>query len=59
MDPQACLDRMIKALDKEDYEEADYAREDLWNWIRRGGFISHAQLETFNAAVDRLNEAQA
>lgn len=37
MDPNACLQRFIRAL-KEDLDEAREAYSDLRNWIRRGGF---------------------
>jgi hypothetical protein len=55
MDPQACLDRMIEALKNYEYDEADAARTDLWEWIGKGGFISADQMAMFQKASDELN----
>lgn len=38
MDPQACLERFLSALNEKDYEEAIYAQSDLKTWIKGGGF---------------------
>lgn len=38
MDPNACLERFITALDGNDIEEACIAQEDLTTWLGKGGF---------------------
>lgn len=38
MDPNACLDRFLSALDDQDYEEAEDAYDDLCAWMLKGGF---------------------
>ncbi len=38
MDPNACIDRIRRALDGLDLDEAGYACDDLYDWLRKGGF---------------------
>jgi len=38
MDPNACYERLIAALDEGDIPEAKEAARDLQAWITRGGF---------------------
>lgn len=38
MDPDACLQRWVSALQDEDHAEAIQAHEDLTAWLARGGF---------------------
>lgn len=57
MDPKACLNRMIDALDNGDIEEADYAGRDLHEWIRKGGFFPEDLNAAFGEALARLNDA--
>lgn len=57
MDPKACLARMIAALDDGDLEEAEYAREDLTDWARRGGFMTPEIWAGLDAATERLRDA--
>lgn len=38
MDPQACFDRWLRAIAKNEIEEAQEAAEDLRTWLRMGGF---------------------
>lgn len=39
MDPQACLDRLMRALRERDNEEAVQASSDLLCWLLAGGFV--------------------
>jgi len=45
MDPQACIDRIIEAMDEaarydgsDQRDELHWAMLDLWHWLERGGF---------------------
>lgn len=38
MDPNACLQRLGRAILNEDNEETRHAAGDLCRWIQRGGF---------------------
>jgi hypothetical protein len=38
MDPNACIDRIINAIEDADIEEAIDAIDDLTRWLNRGGF---------------------
>ena len=38
MDPTACLNRMLTALQDGDHEQAYAAAQDLLSWIDKGGF---------------------
>jgi hypothetical protein len=38
MDPNACLRRIISAIDANDTEEFQEAMADLYSWLRAGGF---------------------
>lgn len=58
MDPKACLARMIRALDDNDLAEAEYAREDLDTWARRGGAMTPEIWAGLDAATERLIEAR-
>lgn len=37
MDPQACYERWVEAMDAGDTTEASYAAEDYNEWRRKGG----------------------
>ena len=39
MDPQACLCRILDAIENQDRDEIQYACEDLAKWISKGGFL--------------------
>jgi len=39
VDPDACLRRLIDAIQDGDYEDAGEAAEDLRDWLTMGGFI--------------------
>lgn len=45
MDPQACWERIKEALRDGDREEAQYALQDLAEWIRKGGFLPNPDME--------------
>lgn len=38
MDPNACLERFLDALEENDYREAFEAHRDLQQWMAKGGF---------------------
>ena len=38
MDPNACLDMIVDAIESNDWEEAYYSMVDLRAWLRAGGF---------------------
>jgi hypothetical protein len=38
MDPQACFERILDAIENQDADEFTGAFEDLANWLQRGGF---------------------
>jgi hypothetical protein len=38
MDPNACLYRILEGLDHADADEFECAMEDLYEWLRNGGF---------------------
>lgn len=38
MDPQACWQRILKAVEDGDQAEVDQAMRDLWDWCVLGGF---------------------
>ena len=38
MDPQACLQRILDALEAQDRDEFAYAMQDLADWLQHGGF---------------------
>jgi hypothetical protein len=38
MDPQACIDLILAALDAHDHRKANAARSDLLAWLGGGGF---------------------
>lgn len=38
MDPQACLTALQSAIDSEDWAEAEWAANDLREWIEKGSF---------------------
>lgn len=42
MDPTACVERMMRAYDAKDYDEARWAAADLSNWLARKGFAPAA-----------------
>lgn len=56
MDPDACVERIVNAINDSDLEEALEAVNDLENWIRRGGFPpsheSAQQLRDLSVAGD-------
>jgi hypothetical protein len=39
MDPQACLDRILTASTPDDVEDAMFAREELYQWLAKGGAL--------------------
>ena len=45
MDPNACLDRILAALEHKDFGEADAAAEYLIQWLRHGGFTPRRSAE--------------
>ena len=48
MDPQACLRRLLDAIQNQDRDEIQYACEDLAEWIAKGGFLP-TMLETLQS----------
>jgi hypothetical protein len=59
MDPDACLARMVEAMEDSDKEGAADAAEDLRDWIGRGGALpsSRHMLEyVFDAVADMLRK---
>ena len=38
MDPNACFDRIMDAIDEHDADEFHWAMRDLWQWLDNGGF---------------------
>lgn len=38
MDPEACLERLLKAIENEEWDEAEWAASDLCDWLEHGGF---------------------
>lgn len=38
MDPDACMERLIRALERRDFSEARWALSDLTGWLDKGGF---------------------
>jgi hypothetical protein len=64
MDPNACLNRILVALDERDTDEALEALDDLQGWLSRGGFPpSEAQAQRLRdfllRPVDYEPEAEA
>jgi hypothetical protein len=45
MDPQACWTRIKETLRNNDREEAEYALQDLAEWIRKGGYLPNPDAE--------------
>ena len=39
MDPDACLDRLLRAVNSADTDELRSAANDLADWIDKGGFV--------------------
>ena len=39
MDPQACLNEMLRAIERDDMVEARRALADLMKWLAEGGFM--------------------
>ena len=56
MDPNACLDRILAALENKDFSEADSAAGDLIQWLRHGGFTPRrsAEIELNKAMTDGM-----
>ena len=57
MDPTACLDRALNALDDEDFDQADSALSDLATWTLRGGFSPVLSKSMTLALIRHLNAA--
>jgi len=43
MDPTACFQLILDALESDDPDEAREHADDLCNWLRRGGFMPTIQ----------------
>ena len=60
MDPDACIDRILSALNRKDAEEAEDAAEDLLGWLGRGGFRPRRpRTEALAEAMDALADTGA
>ena len=55
MDPKACLDRMERAINEGDFDEADEAGNDYFSWRVNGGFTYDADAR-YKALLVRFNE---
>ena len=42
MDPRACLERVLAALDRKDTAEALVVMTELLGWLLRGGSVPHS-----------------
>jgi len=46
MDPKACVQRWLDAMDDDDWEEFEAAAEDYNDWVGRGGFPVKGTLDS-------------
>lgn len=51
MDPTACLERALRAMDEENRAEAVDALRELAHWLDRGGFYPLLRMATNNAGL--------
>lgn len=57
MDPQACYERLLRAVAEGDADEAAEAHDDLRTWLLRGGFEPQwtpSDRSAFFAATPRI-----
>ena len=54
MDPNACYDLLIDALNANDWDEATEHARVLWNWLAEGGFKPSREAITVHYRFDVL-----
>lgn len=59
MDPQACYDELLDALNEKRHDEALDHIDDLREWVRKGGFLpKHINMKWVWNIGRQLNQAQ-